>query len=44
MTPEQLKRPAILAHHCYGSFDLTANWIHRLTEPTVFQLMLCSNP
>jgi FkbM family methyltransferase len=31
MTPEQLKHLAILAHHCYGSFDLAANCIHQLT-------------
>jgi FkbM family methyltransferase len=30
MTPEQLKHLAILAHHCYSSFDLAANCIHHL--------------
>jgi FkbM family methyltransferase len=30
MTPEQLKHLAVVAHHCYGSFDLTANCLHHL--------------
>jgi hypothetical protein len=30
MSPEQLKHLAIVAHHCYRSFDLTANCIHYL--------------
>lgn len=30
MTAEQLKHLAMIAHHCYGSFDLAANCIHRL--------------
>lgn len=30
MEPEQLKHLAIIAHHCYGSFDLAANCIHHL--------------
>jgi hypothetical protein len=32
MQPEQLKHLAIIAHHCYKSFDLTVNCIHRLAE------------
>jgi FkbM family methyltransferase len=30
MTTEQFKHLALIAHHCYGSFDLAANCIHRL--------------
>lgn len=30
MTSEQLKHLAIVAHHCYGSFNLAANCIHNL--------------
>ena len=30
MTAEQLKHLAMIAHHCYGSFDLAANCVHRL--------------
>jgi hypothetical protein len=32
MKPEQLKHLAIIAHHCYKSFDLAANCLHRLAE------------
>jgi FkbM family methyltransferase len=32
MSPEQLKHLAIVAHFCYGSFDLAANCIHHLTR------------
>jgi FkbM family methyltransferase len=30
MENEQLKHLAMIAHHCYGSFDLAANCIHHL--------------
>jgi FkbM family methyltransferase len=30
MSPEQLKHLALVAHHCYGSYDLTARCIHFL--------------
>lgn len=30
MDPEQLKHLAMIAHHCYGSYDLAANCIHNL--------------
>ncbi len=30
MSPEQLKHLALVAHHCYGSFDLAARSIHFL--------------
>jgi FkbM family methyltransferase len=30
MTVEQLKHLAMIAHHCYSSFDLAANCIHHL--------------
>jgi FkbM family methyltransferase len=30
MSSEQLKHLALIAHHCYGSWDLTANCIHHL--------------
>ena len=30
MKTEQLKHLALIAHHCYGSFDLTMNCIHHL--------------
>jgi FkbM family methyltransferase len=30
MDSEQLKHLALIAHHCYGSFDLAANCIHHL--------------
>jgi FkbM family methyltransferase len=30
MTNEQLKHLALIAHHCYGSFDLAVNCIHHL--------------
>jgi FkbM family methyltransferase len=31
LSPEQLKHLAMVAHHCYGSFDLTANCLHHLS-------------
>ncbi len=31
MDSEQLKHLALIAHHCYGSFDLALNCIHHLT-------------
>jgi hypothetical protein len=31
MNTEQLKHLALIAHHCYGSWDLTANCIYHLT-------------
>ena len=30
MDNEQLKHLAMIAHHCYGSFDLAVNCIHHL--------------
>jgi hypothetical protein len=32
MDTEQLKHLALLAHHCYRSFDLAANCLHHLTR------------
>jgi FkbM family methyltransferase len=32
MDAEQLKHLALVAHHCYGSFDLAANCLHHLTR------------
>jgi FkbM family methyltransferase len=32
MDSEQLKHLAIIAHHCYGSFDLAMNCIHHLAS------------
>lgn len=32
MSSEQLKHLAIVAHHCYGSFDLTTNCLHHLIK------------
>ena len=32
MDDEQLKHLAIVAHHCYGSFDLTIHCLYRLAE------------
>jgi FkbM family methyltransferase len=32
MSHEQLKHLAIIAHHCYGSYDLATNCIHHLAE------------
>lgn len=32
MTDEQLKHLALIAHDCYGSFDLAANCIHHLVR------------
>jgi len=32
MNPEQLKHLALIAHHCYGSYDLAARCIHVLAE------------
>ena len=32
MTSEQLKHLAIVAHHCYGSFDLTASCLNQLVR------------
>ena len=32
MSSEQLKHLAMIAHHCYGSYDLTANCIHHLAS------------
>jgi FkbM family methyltransferase len=32
MTSEQLKHLAVLAHHCYGSFDLAGNCLHHLSK------------
>jgi FkbM family methyltransferase len=32
MSPDQLKHLAVIAHHCYGSFDLTTNCLHHLTR------------
>ncbi|MEW6644605.1 MAG: FkbM family methyltransferase [Pseudomonadota bacterium] len=31
MDVEQLKHLAVIAHHCYGSFDLAMNCLHHLT-------------
>jgi hypothetical protein len=35
MTDEQLKHLAIIAHHCYGSFDLATNCIFQLCQRQV---------
>ena len=32
MDDEQLKHLAIIAHHCYGSFDLAVHCLYRLTQ------------
>lgn len=32
MNPEQLKHLAIIAHHCYKSYDLAVNCIHHLVK------------
>jgi FkbM family methyltransferase len=32
MDTEQLKHLALVAHHCYGSFDLAANCLHHLAR------------
>jgi hypothetical protein len=32
MNPEQLKHLALIAHHCYGSYDLAARCVHILAE------------
>jgi FkbM family methyltransferase len=32
MSSEQLKHLAVLAHHCYGSFDLAGNCLHHLSK------------
>jgi FkbM family methyltransferase len=32
MTPEQLKHLAIIAHHCYQSYDLATNCLHQLMQ------------
>lgn len=32
MSPEQLKHLAVIAHHCYGSFDLAANCLYHLAR------------
>jgi FkbM family methyltransferase len=32
MSAEQLKHLALIAHHCYGSFDLATNCIHHLAQ------------
>ena len=32
MSNEQLKHLAVIAHYCYGSFDLAVNCIHHLTR------------
>ena len=32
MSSEQLKHLAVLAHHCYGSFDLAGNCLHHLCK------------
>jgi hypothetical protein len=35
MTDEQLKRLAIVAHHCYRSYDLATNCIFHLCQRQV---------
>src|SRR6185437_13817175 len=30
MSDEQLKHLALIAHHCYGSYDLAVNCVHHL--------------
>lgn len=37
MSSEQLKHLAIIAHFCYGSFDLAANCIHHLVRAKAVQ-------
>jgi hypothetical protein len=37
MSPEQLKHLAIVAHFCYGSFDLAANCIYNLIRTEAVQ-------
>ncbi len=32
MTPEQLKRLAIITHHCYASYDVATNCVHQLMQ------------
>jgi hypothetical protein len=32
MESEQLKHLALIAHHCYGSFDLALNCVHHLAS------------
>jgi hypothetical protein len=32
MDAEQLKHLALIAHHCYGSYDLTTRCIHQLVS------------
>jgi hypothetical protein len=32
MSVEQLKHLALIAHHCYSSYDLAANCLHHLAE------------
>lgn len=32
MTAEQLKHLALIAHYCYGSYDLATNCIHHLAQ------------
>jgi hypothetical protein len=32
MSSEQLKHLAMIAHHCYGSYDLAGNCIHHLAS------------
>ena len=32
MANEQLKHLALIAHHCYGSFDLALNGVHHLAS------------
>ena len=32
MSAEQLKHLALVAHHCYGSFDLATNCLYHLTR------------
>jgi FkbM family methyltransferase len=32
MSTEQLKHLAVVAHHCYGSFDLASNCLHHLAK------------
>ena len=32
MDSEQLKHLALIAHHCYGSFDLALNCVHHLAS------------
>jgi FkbM family methyltransferase len=38
MDAEQLKHLAIIAHHCYQSYDLAMNCIHRLAERGIVPL------